>query len=362
MMRSSLYAIHGENDLDYSMRDEHGIVLPGWEIRTEELGHDPNHAHGTDYRGARHAVIARLNNGYKPNGTIPEPQHYEAFAQRVANFVAGSQGCTRWIIGNEMNHADERPKGVTIWPWDYAECYELCRNAIHALAGHERDEVLVGAVAPWNPQTSYRNNEHGDWIQYFQDVQKALTSCDGFAIHAYARAQEPGAIRSMDKMSGAFSDRFWGFQVYTEWMDAIEARFAGLPVYLTEFDMVEPWQNRNSGVVRQAYQEIDTWNHLHPDRLISCLAVYRWQHDRWTFRDKPEVIRDFMEAVGCGYTVPPLSVPVEPEPEPETPTCDHWRALDERILQLEARVDRVERVCEALLQRIEAGAAGLVGG
>ena len=54
-------------------------------------------------------IIARLNNGYEPNGTIPLSSRYADFAQRCANFVRNSRGCHIWIIGNEMNFAVERP-------------------------------------------------------------------------------------------------------------------------------------------------------------------------------------------------------------------------------------------------------------
>jgi len=85
---------------------------PGWILFTEGIGHDPNNQSGADYsaysdRGL--GVISRLNNGYNPNGTIPHSRFYGEFAQRCANFVAASQGCHIWIIGNEMNYAIERP-------------------------------------------------------------------------------------------------------------------------------------------------------------------------------------------------------------------------------------------------------------
>ena len=48
-------------------------------------------------------VICRLNHGYEPVGTIPTNDQYDTFAQRCAEFVAGSKGCKLCIIGNEMN-------------------------------------------------------------------------------------------------------------------------------------------------------------------------------------------------------------------------------------------------------------------
>ncbi|HUT21590.1 MAG TPA: hypothetical protein VM366_20750, partial [Anaerolineae bacterium] len=56
---------------------------PGWVLVTEEIGHDPSWPSGRDYSSLATqglGVIVRLNNGYHPNGTIPEPQHYDDFA------------------------------------------------------------------------------------------------------------------------------------------------------------------------------------------------------------------------------------------------------------------------------------------
>ena len=179
----------------------------GWIVFTEVLGHDPEDRLGVDYsayadRGF--GIIARLNHGYEPDGTLPHSSLYESYARRVANFVATSRGCKIWVIGNEMNYAVERPgvkvdwsrhnsvregpageadpmrrglairftaqpdssreirttrgalisPGEVITPELYARCYRLCRDAIHRIPGHQDDLVLVGPVAPWTPRRS----------------------------------------------------------------------------------------------------------------------------------------------------------------------------------------------------------------
>ena len=86
---------------------------PGWVLFTEGIGADPNDRGGANYTAWSNqglGVICRLNNGYEPAGTIPLSTRYEDFARRSANFVAASQGCKIWIIGNEMNFIYERPR------------------------------------------------------------------------------------------------------------------------------------------------------------------------------------------------------------------------------------------------------------
>ena len=355
----AIYAIHGENDLDY----------PGWEIRTEELGHDPTHAGGTDYRHARHTVIARLNHGYEPNGTIPRPEHYQAFAARVARFVAASEGCTRWIIGNEPNCAWERPGGMPITPDLYARCYDLCYQAIHSLPGHQNDEVLIAAVGPWNPQTTYPGNDRGDWLTYFRHIQEHARTLDGFAIHAYAREQNPDAVNRRNPMVPPdWSGHDWGFRVFEDWMNMIRAEYRGLPVYCTEFNANAPWQNINNGFVQAAYQAIHSWNWAHRRRPISCLALYRWQTDKWVIRDKPEVLRDSQQAVNLGYVVPdpcpPVDDPPQPEPEPpqpEPPPAQPAPDYAEALTRIEAMLIEQGAQLDELMERFRVAGFALAG-
>ncbi len=315
MRPKPIYAIHGANSLDYD----------GWLVLTRGIGHDP-HDHGSeDFRRYRQTPIVRLNNGYAPNGTIPRPEHYADFAQRCANFVAASQGCHAWIIGNEPNHAQERPQGQPIEPGDYVDCYSQCREAIRALQLHGGDLVLLAAVAPWNNQTVYSGNEAGDWVRYFEDVQweLGLGGCDGFALHTYARAQTPEAVVSADRMDPPFEMYHNGFRAYWDWMAAILPRFQGLPVHITETNANAPWQDINTGFVRAMYDEIDGWNSLHHDRPIWSLALYRWQYDQWEIWNKPNVHADFYDAVNQGYTWPQYSIPPEPPIEPPEETMQN---------------------------------------
>jgi len=308
-----LYGIHDSNDWQY----------PGWEIRTEELGHDPAHTGGTDYRNARHSVIARLNNGYAPRGTIPLPQYYEAFAVRVQNFVKASRGCTVWIIGNEMNHGNEWPEGKPIYPADYARCYTFCLDRILSLPGHEQDQVLIGAVAPYNAQTIYPGNPTGDWAIYLRDILAACPRVGGIALHCYSSSQKANVIISDAKMGAPFGHLSSEFRCYRDFMEVIPARLWDVPIYITETNpgaRGQPWRDENTGWVGAAYDEIAGWNEGHHGRTIRCLALYCMQRrgDGMWLDGKGNVKADFMQAVARGLTWT-ADPPVEPEPEPPEP-------------------------------------------
>ncbi len=336
----------------------------GWILLTETVGSDPNDQRGEDYRlwsNAGFGVIVRLNNGYNPAGTIPFAREYENFARRCANFVRGSQGASIWIIGNEMNFQVEWPgafsirrqipgtrdldadrgadpeeiygqlrglaqrfgalhpdlpqsrdldRGEPITPDTYARCYTLCRNAIHALPGHAQDQVLVGAVAPWNVDTKYRENPSGDRVQYLSDLLKILgpDGCDGITIHTYTHGVDPDLIHDAGKMQSPFSHRHYHFLTYRDFMNGIPANMRHLPVYLTEMDQDEPWEDANRGWVKRAYAEINWWNKQPGHQQIRAAILYRWlAKDKWVIRGRNGVINDLREAMRNDYRwSPPL--------------------------------------------------------
>ncbi|NJN82684.1 MAG: hypothetical protein HC802_10705, partial [Caldilineaceae bacterium] len=298
--------------------------------------------------------MCRLNNGFEPDGTIPHSSLYGEFAQRVANFVGGSRGCKIWIIGNEMNYAVERPgisvdwsrhasaqatvvedadplhrslavrfnvlpdhsteirttrgaivsPGETITPEMYARCYQLCREAIHSLPGRGDDQVLVGAVAPWNTQTIYPGNPNGDWVGYFRDILETLGAgnCDGFALHAYTQGSEPLAITEDRYLSPPFQGRRTGFRVFMDFMEAVPPKMRHLPAYITESDQTGPWIDVNTTWVQQAYAEIDAWNRQPGAQQIRSLILYRWpKMDKWYIEGKQGVIDDFRQALENDY-------------------------------------------------------------
>lgn len=331
----------GESQYIYGMHDRGGEHLmkqggqaKGWVLVTEELRANPNDHGGSNYTDLSEqgfGVVVRLNHAYGADGTIPLPNQYQNFARRVANFVKNSPGAHIWIIGNEMNLEREQPRKFSgaaqadpITPRLYATCYKLCRDAIHNLPGHADDQVIVGAIGPWNPETPYDADPQGvypankiaggpgnypyhgfwgDYIQYLRDTLRAIgpNHCDGIAIHAYTHGVEPDLVFSNQKMNAPFDKYNFHFRTYRDQMNAIPGEFRGLPVYLTEIDQDEAWENANRGWVKNAYQEIDAWNKA-GNQQIRCAILYRWPRlDKWSIVDKPGVQQDFKEAIAKNY-------------------------------------------------------------
>jgi hypothetical protein len=274
----------------------------GWLLFTEAIGHSANDMSGSNYTAWSNqgfGIVVRVNHGYGSAGTIPMPHEYDNFARRCGNFVEHSQGAHIWIIGNEMNHGQERPNGQPITPQSYAECFKKCRAEIRRRSGHEQDLVVVGAVAPWNVQTTYPGNESGDWVRYFTDILRLLSGqCDGISIHTYTHGTDPALVFNDKKMDPPFQKWHYHFRAYQDFMNAIPADMRDLPVYITEADQDDSWADVNSGWVRNAYKEIHDWNSVPGRQQIRCLLLYRWpKYDKWAIDGKRGVIEDFKQAM-----------------------------------------------------------------
>ncbi len=336
-MNESAY-LYGLND-----RGGEGLMIKdgqakGWILVTEIIGANPDDQSGSDYTDLAYqgfGVVVQLKYAEGPAGVIPLPGQYRNFARRSANFVAHSSGANIWIVGSEMNAERSRPRppdgnqGEPITPRRYADCYQLVREAIHAVPDHDKDQVLVGPIAPWNGQTPYEADPrvaypankipggapdypyysfYGDFIVYLGDILRALGpgNVDGLALHAFSHGYDPNLIFDEAKMEPPFGQYYYHFRTYRDQMNAIPPEFRNLPVYLTEIHGGRnpddsTWPDVNSGWVKNAYQEIDDWNNA-GNQPIRAVFLYRWSKvDDWSIEDKFNVQQDFREAVARNY-------------------------------------------------------------
>lgn len=274
----------------------------GWTIFAEKVGDNPEDYSGKNFSTECEA-ICRLAFGWYGEGNIPDSSRYESFAKRCANYVVASSGCHRWIVGNEMNLAAERGilpdgNGQVITPELYAKCFHLVRNAIKSVQPNA--EVIVGAVAPWNNQTTYSGNESGDWIKYYSDILTAIgrNSIDGIALHTYTHGRNKDLIYSDQKMNAPFDNRYYHFRTFENFLEVTPN---GIPIYITEFDADTDLWGENNGLITAAYAAINDWNQKN-SKQIYCLALYRWgNYDKWCLSDKGGSIDDFKSALQNDY-------------------------------------------------------------
>lgn len=303
--------MYGESEFLHGIHDGHyGEALalmadkPGWVLMTHELGADPSHKTGHDYRPMAdrgYGVIARLNHGYGTVGTIPLPDKYAAFAQRCANWVAGSAGCHIWQIGNEMNHAQERPQGRMISAEDYVRCFQLARDAIRAVPGHAQDQIAPGAVAPYNADS-------GPWVPYFRTIVER-TRPNALVLHAYTHGPDAALVTSEKRMDPPYQDMHFEFRTYRDFLAAVPADLRHVPCYIGECNQDRPWVDEDNGWMEALFEEVAAWNRS-GGQVIRAVVLYRWRGDVWAWDRKGNVQRAFRRVVERGYRWPAQVQPV----------------------------------------------------
>lgn len=337
VMQKGVFGV-GMNNLA-GMHDRESVALgitDTWALDTIALSDNPASRH---YE-AGYEWICRANWGYGSTGTLPKPDWYGEYVVRLSNYVRGSDNCHRWVIGNEPNLSREWPDNQPIYPWDYANCYKAARRHIHAILGHEQDEVLIAASGPWNDELKYEGNSKGDWIVHFEDVIKACGSeIDGFSIHSYTHGYNVALVTSSARMQAPFQNRHYEFRTYRDYMAAIPVGLWSLPVYLTEANGNGPWQA--VGLMPAMVDEIDHWN-KNGNHPIRAVIFYRYpKYDDFYIEGRADVIAEYRQAIGRGYKSPPVmgaqtvmkqtfipnvssgpSVPTQPQPELPLPEWD----------------------------------------
>ncbi|MBI1289742.1 hypothetical protein GC173_00665 [bacterium] len=295
-----------------------------WITATEALGADPGNTSGKAYdTSGGQAIIARLNYGYNPDGTLPPKNQYPQFAQRVANFVAGSTGSHRWVIGNETNLSAEWPAGESILPPDYAECYVQCYHAIKAIPGKGPDqEVLVQALAPWaGPYAGQDLN----WVDYYHLMVDEITARgvtpDGFALHINTRGYGAADRQPLPIEAGGLTLDF-SWLVYRDWIQfGIPRALWDKPLYATECNGLNYWDGSGPapdlanpayvpGWTQAVYTDINAWNQdaaLYGMPVYRSINLYRWESDLWSINQssqKAQILSDIEATGALGFTAP----------------------------------------------------------
>ena len=318
---------------------------------TVAIGHHAGDHSGADFQAIAnqgHTVICRINNAYCDQGTIPTPDQYANFAQRCANFVAASQGCTIWVIGNETNLATEWPplagRKVYVSPQSYAQCFRLCYDAIKAVA--PTHEVVTQALAPWAGPYGDGSNNCGyphdgnplNWVAYLNQMLTAIADSppgpagngpDGIALHITSRGYGYDDIHSTAKVNAAGQMLHWSFYVYKDWIElGIPNRLYHLPLYATESNGNYYWkgghpeapaESYQAGWMQEIYAEINRYNTaalVTGKPVFRCVNMYRWcaYCDPWNIDggDNPHkgrMLSDLDAALAAKYrwNIPPTA-------------------------------------------------------
>jgi predicted flap endonuclease-1-like 5' DNA nuclease len=309
----------------------------GWVLFTQAIGHRPSGV-GLDARLRRRlwkwvdegfGVIVRLNNAYHPSGTLPESEHYDAFAATCARWAeiylkndALDPRDYTWTlqIGNEQNNPSEHPGGLHaprehITPELYAAAFNKTYTALKAVLPGA--VVCPGAVDPYNSSPMpLLGNARWRPLTYFEEMLEGIGALDGLVLHAYTHGPSLEAITHLATFGDPFlGDHYFDFQTYRLFMERIPLKWQEVPVHITETNHVcrppnapacdnpdhQGWIDANIGWVRKVYEEIDSWNDRPYAQQIRSVLLYRWTGDQWALRDKGGVLEDFRQAMRNDY-------------------------------------------------------------
>ncbi len=319
-------------------------MLPGWVIFNRSMARATQVYSGDDFRQFADAdvgVICCLEWDHDEGGTVPSPGLVKPFLQRCRHYVEASSGCHVWAVGNEMNTVakwpltGQRAESIVprasahlvmepryrpdrypllfetpaaeiqeghfpISPSHYVDCYIQVRECIKTLPGHERDLVLVGAVAPWNTDAKDPDNPSGDWIRYFMAIASALQGgqCEGFALHTATLGPDPELLRSDQTLSFPFGGYRAGFRCFEDFIAAMPPQHRRLPLFITETSQLQPWLDANDGWVFKACELIQDHNRAHAHSPIRCLSLFQWATDSpWAIRGKSYLLTDIRDTL-----------------------------------------------------------------
>lgn len=247
--------------------------------------------------------ILRLN--WEPGHTVPANNDWVSrfdYAWKCKECVqACGDLCNIWIIGNEMNASWEGAIPAQWYLWCFNQ-YDTnnCYYQIHSVQPNA--VVLMGAVAPWNPDTNATgpyNTTYEKWKNYFYYlVNNAGTDVDGFAIHAYGGRQngQPGDTGydpdPRDDCNAPYTvstqtvDVSWGFNPFRYFADEVATKYGdNKPVFITETNTnatAVPSTSYRAGWMQAAYEAIDTYN-KNRFQKIRCLAWFTYDpYGAWT--------------------------------------------------------------------------------
>ncbi|MFN0072845.1 MAG: hypothetical protein ACKVVP_15275 [Chloroflexota bacterium] len=222
---------------------------------------------------------------------------YLGFLQQICADPIFRENLLGFIIGNECNSQDEnRQSGGTMNPDEWARTYNgygsgasATDNAFQVIRAALPDaRVLVGAVAPYNPQAdgSPAFAIPVPWLNYFNQLclrvtqrmtQAGLSAPDGFALHAYGRVGDDGTAnggsqephRSVPSPVPYPASAEYGFRVYRQWLAVMDGYplLQLAPVWITETNTFttthcdQSYPMNPPGWYFEAVKEIYDFNH-----------------------------------------------------------------------------------------------------
>ncbi len=238
-------------------------------------------------------VLVRLNYGFAPVGTIPDPDdsaETERFIAACNLTIQRSHGVWGWIVGNEPRNPQERPNGKEVSAEQYASVY----NAIYA-AKSASDRLTPAAIDP------YFGVDGINPLRRMREMLNLLTGAEFITIHAKTQGSLPHQVSSEATFAHPpMIGHRLHFRAYRDVLDYVPTRFSSLPVIITEANPQRygegyPWDLFGWGPfngaewIEAALEEVKAWNLLGKQQ-VHAILFYRWAFDVWALEKQTAVL------------------------------------------------------------------------
>jgi len=211
------------------------------------------------------AVYLRLNWGYAGTGTVPPPEHLEAWLLACADTVNRSKGLAGVILGNEINNPAEWPGGwpnpaYVVSPEYYAALYNTWVNFVTV-----DTPLTLAPLDPYNVVAGQFGVEPDPmlWAKYFYE---RCSRIDFIALHAKTQGAAVEEIIG-EASYGTFTDaplvrRYLHLRTLEDQLSWIPDRLRDRPVLVTElnpqrrFDGSLGWDDNGAEWVQAAFDYV----------------------------------------------------------------------------------------------------------
>lgn len=299
------------------MHDREGRHIPpvgGWCLDTVALHQNPV---AQDYTSMRADInwLVRLNWGYGSVGTFPTPNQATYYVDAAIEYIMNSRGAYGFILGNEPNHENERPGGAVLHPHYVAALFVKIHGSVKS--ANSKIQVMPPPIAPYHASPI-------DWLYYFrsmyEEIERLGSTPDGIPIHAYLRGKNPDDLRSTAKMASPLTGQHSSFRTYQDALKSLPSRSAQAPAFITEFNPLDGWEDRDAGIIVEGVRELKEWNADKSHTQVRSFIMYRWpkydENAKWAIEGKNGVVQDFNNAVREAEYSHQVSLPVVTAPTP----------------------------------------------
>lgn len=273
--------------------------LRGWCLPAIGIG---TNARQLDYRPLEDAgirVIVRLNYGFEPAGTLPDPDNQaetDGFVAAVLQTMALSEGVSGYVLGNEPNNPAEFPNKKPISAAHYVKVYNRVWKAKPAKA-----KLAPAAIDPYFgpfPPAGTLPYEPNNLV-WWKTMLAGIIDADFFTIHCKTQDSNPDNIVSDLKFGD--DPLKWQFQhvrSYEPLLAAIPNRLRPRAVHATEVnpqrhnDMATlGWQpDQGPTWVKKAVAHFQDWNAKTSDLQVNSVIFYRFDGDPWALEGKKSIL------------------------------------------------------------------------